>query len=187
MKVWRALLLLSICLLSGCLVTFKDPIPANEAAPAHLLGQWSRVNEYGEEQFLEITRSGSSVYRAISYIDSKDNTDSVEDFGFTVAHHGKRWYLSAGLPKSMGGNFALAGFEITDKDELVIYNLDVERILQGMGEGALKGQKVDSEQGEGALVTSPLAEVIAYLNDPANSDVFVEALRYSRVTPGERQ
>ncbi|RFQ21536.1 hypothetical protein D0N87_23915, partial [Pseudomonas sp. ATCC 13867] len=74
-----------------------------------------------------------------------------------------------------------------DKDELVIYNLDVERILQDMGEGALKGQKVDTEQGDGALVTSPLAQVIAYLNDPANSDVFVEALRYSRVTPGERQ
>jgi len=161
MKVWRALLLLlSICLLSGCLVTFKDPIPANEPAPAHLLGQWSRVDEYGEEQFLEVTRSGSNLYRAVSYVDSKDNTDSVEDFGFTVAHHGKRWYLSAGLPKSMGGNFALAGFEITDKDELVIYNLDVDHILQDMKDGTLKGEKVDTEQGAGALVSSPLPEVI---------------------------
>src|SRR5215510_10171305 len=130
MKVWRALLLLSIGLLGGCRVTITDPIPANEAAPAHLLGEWSRINEYGEEQFLEVTRSGPNVYRAVSYVDSKENTDSIEDFGFTVAHHGERWYFSAGVPKSMGDSFSLAGFEITDKDELVIYSLDVDRILQ---------------------------------------------------------
>ena len=29
---------------------------------------------------------------------------------------------------------------------------------------------------------SPLAKVFAYLNDPANSDVFVEAARFQRVT-----
>ncbi|SDO74160.1 hypothetical protein [Pseudomonas jinjuensis] len=185
MKVWRALLALSLGLLSGCLVTFKDPIPANEAAPVHLLGEWSRVNEYGEEQFLEITRSGPNVYRAISYLEERENTDSIEDFGFTVAHHGKRWYLSAGLPKSMGGNFALGGFEITDKDELVIYNLDVEHVLQAIQDGALAGQKVDTEQGDGALVTSPLPKVLVYFNDPANSDLFVEALRFQRVTKRE--
>ncbi|MCY1426018.1 hypothetical protein D3C76_831390 [compost metagenome] len=187
MKLWRALLVLSFGLLSGCLVTFKDPIPANEAAPPHLLGEWSRQNEYGEEQFLEITRSGPNVYRAISYLENKENTDSAEDFGFTVARHGKRWYFSAGLPKSMGGNFVLAGFEITDKDELVIYNLDVGQILEDIGKGTLQGQKVDSEQGAGALVNSPLPEVLAYFNDQANSDVFVEALRFQRVVRREGQ
>ena len=43
MKVWRmAMLVLGSLLLSGCLVTFKDPIPANEAAPMPLLGDWER-------------------------------------------------------------------------------------------------------------------------------------------------
>ena len=96
-------------------------------------------------------------------------------------HQGKRWYLSAGLPKSLGGNFVIAGFEITDGDELVIYNLDVERIVEDLG-GQLDGETVDSEQGKGALVRSPLEKVFAYLNDPANSDVFVEAARFQRVT-----
>ncbi|MGN5831286.1 hypothetical protein ACNQQP_32035, partial [Pseudomonas aeruginosa] len=69
----------------GCLVTFKEPIPPREGAPSHLLGTWSRDNEWKEEQFLEITRSGSYVYRAVSYVDSKDNTGSLEDYGFTVS------------------------------------------------------------------------------------------------------
>ncbi len=114
-------------------------------------------------------------HRALSYVDSKDNTESLEDYGFTVSHQGKRWYLSAGLPKSLGGNFIVAGFEITDGDEPVIYNLDVERIVEDLGAGQLDGETVDSDQGKGALVRSPLAKVFAYLNDPANSDVFVEA------------
>lgn len=182
MKAWRCLVVLSFLLLGGCLVTFKESIPPREAAPSHLLGTWSRENEWKEEQFLEITRSGSNVYRALSYVDSKDNTESLEDYGFTVSHQGKRWYLSAGLPKSLGGNFIIAGFEITDGDELVIYNLDVERIVEDLGAGQLDGETVDSDQGKGALVRSPLAKVFAYLNDPANSDVFVEAARFQRVT-----
>ena len=186
MKAWRALLLLSVVLLGGCLVTFKEPIPAKEAAPQQLLGQWSRIDEYGEEQFLEISRTGEGLYRAFSYYDDSGNTDSAEDLAFTVAHHGQRWYLSASLPKSQGGNYVLAGFEITDKDELVVYSLDVEQILQAMAKGTLQGQKVDSEQGAGALVASPLDKVYAYLDDPANAEVFSEALRFQRVTPGER-
>ncbi|MHA5868241.1 hypothetical protein ACVSMD_37875, partial [Pseudomonas aeruginosa] len=57
MKAWRCLVVLSFLLLGGCLVTFKEPIPPREAAPSHLLGTWSRENEWKEEQFLEITRS----------------------------------------------------------------------------------------------------------------------------------
>lgn len=182
MKAWRCLVVLSFLLLGGCLVTFKEPIPPREAAPSHLLGTWSRENEWKEEQFLEITRSGSNVYRAVSYVDSKDNTESLEDYGFTVSHQGKRWYLSAGLPKSLGGNFVIAGFEITDGDEPG--NLQPRRRAHRRGPRRRppEGETVDSEQGKGALVRSPLAKVFAYLNDPANSDVFVEAARFQRVT-----
>jgi len=38
-------------------------------------------------------------------------------------------------------------------------------------------------QGEGVLVSSKLEQVFAYLNDPANSDVFVEVARYQRSAP----
>ena len=33
MKAWRVLLALSFVLLSGCLVTFNEPIPTNQPAP----------------------------------------------------------------------------------------------------------------------------------------------------------
>ncbi|MET1077825.1 MAG: hypothetical protein ABWY06_07375 [Pseudomonas sp.] len=180
MKAWRVVVALSFLLLSGCLVTFKDPIPANEAAPIPLLGEWTRKNEWGEQLYLEVSRAGSNLYKAKSYVDSPDNLASLEEFGFTVAHHGDRWYLSAGLSKALGGNFAIAGFELTTDNELLVYNLDVERILQEVGQGRLQGQAVETSQGEGALVTTPLEQVMAYLDDPANSDVFVEVARYQR-------
>jgi hypothetical protein len=180
MKAWRAVVALSFLLLSGCLVTFKDPIPANEAAPIPLLGEWTRQDEWGEQLFLEVSRAGSNLYKARIYQGSPDNLDSLEEFGFTVSHHGRRWYLSAGLPKSLGANFAIAGFELTRSNELVVYNLDTERILQDMDKGLLAGEAVAMPEGDGALITSPLDQVFAYLDDPANADLFVEVARYQR-------
>ncbi|WP_425916162.1 hypothetical protein [Pseudomonas sp. GWSMS-1] len=180
MIAWRALLAVSFLLLGGCLVTFKDPIPAHEAAPIPLLGEWSRKNEWGEQQYLQITRAGSNVYKARTYVDSLDNLESTEEYGFTVAHHGRRWYLSAGLPKSLGANFAIAGFELTGDNELVIYNLDVDRILQELELGVLQGEVVEAAESDGVLISSPLEQVFGYLDDQANSDVFVEVARYQR-------
>ncbi|SHM63089.1 hypothetical protein [Phytopseudomonas punonensis] len=183
MKAWRASMVLSFLLLSGCLVTFKEPIPANEAAPVPLLGVWSRTDEWGELRYLDISRSGSNLYKAETYVDNPDNVPSVQSYSFTVAHHGRRWYLSAGVPKRMGANFAIGGFELTQSGELVLFNLDVGRIQQAIASGELKGSDVQMPQGEGVLVTSTLEQVFAYLNDPANSDVFVEVARYQRSTP----
>lgn len=180
MKAWRvALVALSCLLLNGCLVTFKEPIPANEAAPMPLLGEWERKDEWGELQYLSIARSGSNLYRARTWGAGEEDVGG-EEYGFTVAHHGRRWYVSAGLPKRMGANFAIAGFELTARNELVIYNLDVERILQEVAGGALQGQPVETPEGEAVLVTSPLEQVFGYLDDQANADVFVEVARYQR-------
>ncbi|UTW08844.1 hypothetical protein [Pseudomonas benzenivorans] len=181
MKAWRMVVALSFLLLSGCLVTVKDPIPANEAAPIPLLGEWARTNEWGEELFLRISRSGSNTYRAETFVDDPENLDSRKEYAFTVAHHGRRWYLSVGLPKRLGANFAIAGFELTQRSELVLYSLDVERILQEVELGVLAGEVVDTSQGDGALITSPLDKLFAYLDNPANADVFVEVARYQRV------
>ncbi|RJG10204.1 hypothetical protein D3879_19440 [Pseudomonas cavernicola] len=180
MKAWRMVVALSFLLLSGCLVTFKDPIPANEAAPVPLLGEWTRKNEWGEQLYLEVSRAGSNVYKARAYVNSLDNLESLEEYGFTVAHHGSRWYLSAGLPKSMGANFAIAGFELTKDNELVLYNLDVDRVLQALELSSLEGNVVETPEGDGVLVTSTLDKVFAYLDDQANSDVFIEVARYQR-------
>ncbi|SDH74057.1 hypothetical protein SAMN05216588_10719 [Pseudomonas flavescens] len=183
MRAWRAVVVLSFLLLSGCLVTFKEPIAANEAAPIPLLGIWSRTDEWGELRVLDISRSGANLYKADTYIDSADNVASLQSYSFTVAHHGRRWYLSAGVPKRMGANFAIGGFELTPGNELVLFNLDVERILQAIDNGQLAGESVTMPQGDGALVSSGLEQVFAYLNDPANSDVFVEVARYQRTGP----
>lgn len=179
MKAWRLVIVLSLLMLSGCLVTFKDPIPAYDAAPSQLLGIWTSKNAWGEPLELEIKRAGNNEYRAVSY--RKGDRKNRDEYGFTVARHGSRWYLSAGLPKKYGSGFVIAGFELTDNDELVVYNLDLEHIRQWTEQKLLDGQPMETEKGEGVLITSPLATVFGYLDDPANSDVFLEVARYQRM------
>lgn len=67
MKAWRLFVALTFLLLSGCLVTFKDPIPAREAAPAQLLGTWTSKSAWSEPLELEVSRAGSNEYKAVSY------------------------------------------------------------------------------------------------------------------------
>ena len=179
MKTWRvAVIALSFLLLSGCLVTFKDPLPAPEAAPKALLGQWSSKNAWGEPLKLTISRAGQHRYKAVSYPTAKPS--QRDEYLFSVSRHGSRWYLSAPLPAKLGGHYVLAGFEIDDKHELVVYNLDLEQIHQAIGQQALHGSPVETVEGAGVLVDSPMNQVFAYLDDPANADVFVEAARYQR-------
>ncbi|AQT92936.1 MULTISPECIES: hypothetical protein [Pseudomonas] len=179
MKTWRRVVIaLSFLLLSGCLVTFKDPLPAHEAAPPALLGQWSSKNAWGEPLNLRITRVGEHRYKAVSYPTAKPQ--QRDEYLFSVSRHGDRWYLSAPLPAKLGGHFILAGFEIDEKHELVVYNLDLEQIHQAIGQKSLHGSTVQTVEGAGVLVDSPLDQVFAYLDDPANADVFVEAVRYRR-------
>ncbi|MDF3131561.1 hypothetical protein [Pseudomonas extremaustralis] len=179
MKTWRvAVIALSFLLLSGCLVTFKDPLPAPEAAPKALLGQWSSKNAWGEPLKLTISRAGQHRYKAVSYPTAKPS--QRDEYLFSVSRHGSRWYLSAPLPAKLGGHYVLAGFEIDDKHELVVYNLDLEQIHQAIGQQALQGSPVETVEGAGVLVDSPMNQVFAYLDNPANADVFVEAARYQR-------
>ena len=179
MKTWRvAVFALSFLLLSGCLVTFKDPLTAHEAAPAGLLGQWASKNAWGEPLNLHITRAGDHRYKAVSYPTGKPG--QRDEYLFTVSRHGSRWYLSAPLPEKLGGHYLLAGFEFDEKHELVVYNLDLEQIHQAIGQKALHGATVDTVEGAGVVVDSPMDQVFAYLDDPANADVFVEAVRYQR-------
>lgn len=181
MRIWRALVMASLLLLGGCLVTFREPLPASEAAPIPLLGVWQGEDEWGDELFLRISRVGNHQYRAVRTEGDSDNLDSAEEYGFTVARHGRRWYLSAGLPRKLGGNFAILGFELTRGGELVLFNLDVARLLREVEAGRLAGEAVETAEGEGVLIRSALAEVFGYLDDPANADVFVEVARLQRV------
>lgn len=184
MKVWRVLLALSFALLSGCLVTFKDPIPASNTAPPKLLGTWSSKNAWGEPLELEIGRAGPDRYKAVSY--RKGDRKNRDEYAFTVSRHGSRWYVSAALPDKYGANYVIAGFDLMENengaDELVVYDLDLERFQQLVEQKLLDGERVDTVKGDGMLISSPMDKVFAYLDDPANSDVFLKAAQYQRMT-----
>ncbi|MNF35783.1 hypothetical protein D3C84_166630 [compost metagenome] len=178
MKAWHLVLALSFTLLSGCLVTFKEPIAAHETAPAGLLGKWTSKDAWGEARNLQITRAGANQYKAHSYI--KGNKATKETYGFTASRHGNRWYVSAAVPQAYGSNYTIAGFDLTDDHELVVYTLDLERLEQAIAAKELGGEAFDTREGQGLLVTSSLDKVFAYLDDSANSDVFVEVARFQR-------
>ena len=181
MKAWRVMIMaLAMLLLNGCLVTFTEPLPETQAAPKGLLGTWSSKDAWGEAQNLIIRSDGKNRYTAVSYPKAKPK--EREAHPFTMTRHGIRWYASAQVPASKGGNYVLAGFELTDKNELVIYELDLEQIKQAIAQSNLSGDVVETGDGSTVVVNSPAAGVFAYLDDPANSDVFVEVARYQRVT-----
>lgn len=179
MKAWRVVLLtLSFLLLGGCLVTFHEPLPSNQVAPKALLGKWSSKDAWGEPLKLTISRMGDGAYKAVAKAQGK----AAEQYTFTVSRHGNRWYLSAGVPKGQGGNFVIGGFDIVDGKELVLYNLDVEQVRQAVENKELSGHntQVADENEQGVLIDSPSSRVLAYLDDPANSDLFVEVARFQR-------
>ena len=180
MKALRAVVVFSVLLLSGCLVVFREPLPANEQPPIALVGEWSRVNEWGEHMFLTISRAGDQSFKARLMAGSPENLDGAEEYDFTVNHSGRRWYFSTRLPKRFGESFAVGGFEITSNNELVLYSLEDEFFVDEIKAGRIPGQVVDMADEQSALITAPSAQVLTFLNDPANSDGFVEAARYQR-------
>ncbi|MDH0749676.1 hypothetical protein N5D61_25445 [Pseudomonas sp. GD03842] len=183
MKARSVLLALSFVLLSGCLVTFNDPIPTRDTAPPRLLGTWTSKNAWGEPLELEITRAGADQYKAVSY--RKGDRKNRDEYAFTVSRHGSRWYVSAALPEKYGGHYVIAGFDLIDNDnaadELVIYDLDLERVQQLVDQKVFEGRPTETEKGDGVLITTPLDNVFAYLDDSANSDIFLSAAKYQRM------
>ena len=180
MKAWRVVLLtVSFLLLGGCLVTFDEPLAANQAAPKALLGKWSSKDAWGQPLKLSISRAGGNTYKAVARAQGK----SAEEYVFTVSRHGNRWYVSAGVPKRLGGNFLIGGFEVSaDGKDLVLYNLDADQVQQAVDNRELAGRstEIPEDNGTGVLIDSSAERVLAYLDDPANSDLFIEVARFQR-------
>ena len=63
---------------------------------------------------------------------------------------------------------------------LMCCKLDLEQINQALQQKALSGDGFQTIEGDGVLINSNMGQVSAYLDDPANSDVFVEVVRYQR-------
>lgn len=181
MNAWLKLLAVALigAVLAGCLATFDEPFAPGEKAPAALLGQWQARDAWGEHLKLSIQPATNGRYTATSY--QKGAPAPRDQLTFTVSRHGGRWYASAPMPKAYGGRFAIVGFELSEAGELVVYNLDLEQLQQAIAQGGLAGERFDTQDGQGVAVQSTPAQVFAWLDNPANSDVFVEIARYKKV------
>ena len=180
MKAWRVLFMLPLLLLNGCLVTLQSPLPSGGKAPSALLGTWSGRDGWGGERFLQVNQRSGGGYQLTSW---RERRERGERQSFSVIEHQHRWFFSLPAPERLGGNQAFGSFELTADDELVIYSLDIDRLSTAIGSGQLEGELVSTEEGDGVLLDSPLDEVFAYLDDPANAGLLVEVARFSRVSP----
>lgn len=172
-------------LLTGCLVTFKEPLPGQDKAPGYLLDHWIGQNEWGEIQHLVLTPHGENRYQAETYTGAPDNRNHAETFDFTVKRQGKRWYMSVLLPSHLGGDYAIGGFEITDQDDLVLYAIDVQNMRADLGH-SLQGEEREIDDSEGLSISSAGQQVFEFLNDPIHADVFVEAMRFQRLPKAQQ-
>ncbi len=184
MNALRVLFALSFLLLGGCLATFRESIPLGETAPPQLLGTWSGLDSWGDQYFIKIGQRTDGGYHARAWREARgENPAEAHDIEFNVTRHGRRWYLSAPAPADLGGHFAFGGFQLSrDGEGLALYSLDLEAVGLAVEEGALRGRITGSAGGEGVLIDNPLVEVFTFLDDPANSDVFVEVARFRRVS-----
>lgn len=181
MKAWRVLLAVALtCIsLAGCLATLDEPFAPGEQAPVALMGQWQARDAWGDHLKLTIQPASQGRYSAVSY--QKGAVSPHDQVTFSVSHHAGRWYAAAPMAKAYGGRFAMVGFELTEAGELVVYSLDLERLQQAIAAGALAGDRFETRDGQGVALRSPPATVFAWLDDPANSDVFTEVARYTRI------
>lgn len=181
MTLWRVLLLLPMLLLTGCLVSLPQPLQGIGTAPAALGGSWVSIDGWGDRRYLHVVPSGDDVYRAEVWRGSLAERTRARSHYFVSSRHGRRWYFSTPAPQRIGGNHALGGFELTADDDLVIFNLNAEALAEAVGSSRLEGELITTEEGDAVLLTSPQDAVFEFLDDPANSDLFVEVARFSRV------
>ena len=180
MSLWRVVCLsMTLLALGGCLATFEGPLPGQQVAPAGLVGQWRSADAWGQPVRMTITQVADHTYQAKTQLSGK----AAERHRFSVQRHGDRWYASVQAPQHEGRWWVL-GFEMRDRHDLVVYSLDPQALQQAVASGSLQGQVTTAVEEEPQVdITTPAAQVQAYLDDPANSDVFVEAVRFQRVTP----
>lgn len=184
MKPWPVLLAMSLLLLGGCLDTFEHPVPGAQAAPKALLGQWRSKDAWGEPLTLTISQAKGNAYQAVARAKGKP----ARTYRFSVAQHANRWYVSGPAPEAAGQGFVIGGFELNAEQQLLLYSLDPEQLRQAVEQHALSGRSAapsdeDDASGPALHIDSPAAQVMSYLDDPANSDVFVEAARFQHVRP----
>ncbi len=157
-------------LLSGCLVTFTNPLPSSQPTGRddRLFGTWEGLDQEGNHALVrfeggsnretKVTLPGASGFRNVDF---RMVTTKIEGCDYMV------------LTLAGSGNdkeHIIAKYVVKD-GELMICILDVQKVRAAIAKGNLKGEVGQSLE-SGATITASPIEILAFLRSSSSNDLF---------------
>ena len=163
-------ILASATFLSGCLVTFTNPLPNSQPTgrDERLFGTWDGQDQEGNHvlvRFEDDSNRGTKVTLTGGFgfrnVDFRMVTTKIEDRDYMV------------LTLAGPGNdkeHIIAKYVVKDNG-LMICIFDVQKVRAAIAQSKVKGE-VGQGMLSGATITASPKEVLAFLGSPASKDLF---------------
>ena len=165
-----ALILLFAAMLSGCVVSFSNPLPASQpiSRDERLLGKWEGQDEQGSPGWVRF-EIGSA---------NQINVFASGDLGYrnpvfrmvTTKISGSDYMILRLNDPTDNKDYILARYSTND-NKLTVCLLNVEKVKHAIKKGRLKGE-VDYSQWGGAIITESSKNVLGFLKSPNSKDLF---------------
>jgi hypothetical protein len=157
-------------LLSGCLVTFTNPLPSSQPTgrDERLLGTWDGQDQEGNHVLVrfegdsnretKVTLTGGSGFRNVDFRMVTTKIEGCDYMVLTLAGRGN------------DKEHIIAKYVVKD-DGLMICIFDVQKVRAAIAQNKVEGE-VGRSMLSGATITASPKEVLSFLSSPASKDLF---------------
>lgn len=157
-------------MLSGCVVSFINPLPASQPVGRddRLLGKWEGQDEHNNPVSTQF-EPGSKSETKVSVSGSLGHQNPIFRMVTTKISGNDYMILRLNDPQA-NKDYMVVRYSISD-DKLTVCLLNVDRVKEAIKKRKLKGQ-VDYSQWGGAIVTEGSRGVVAFLRTATSKDLF---------------
>ena len=165
-----ALTLLFAATLSGCVVSFSNPLPASQpiGSDERLIGKWEGQDEQGNNIWARF-ESGSNHEIKVSLSGSLGYRNPV--FRMVTTKISGNDYMILRLNDPYDNRDYMVGRYSTNDDKLTVCLLNVQKVKEAIKKGKLKGE-VDLSPWGGATITESSKNVVTFLGSRNSKDLF---------------
>lgn len=157
-------------LLSGCLVTFTNPLPKSQPTgqDERLFGTWDVQDQEGNHVLVRFER-GSNRETKVTFTGGSGFRDF--DFRMVTAKIEGRHYMVLTLAGSSNDKEHIIAKYVVKDGEMALCILDVQKTRAAIARGTLKGENGESLQ-SGTTITASPKDVLAFLRSPGSNDLY---------------